>query len=144
MTLSNKSPCSCDSFLRSINLKFILSKIFLDLCITSDKTQPSPPLTFWGPFHLPTFRGKSENKKPINAKRSLISKPLLLVSARQNWSSLKISSWWKYPLKVKMVEGSASAALLVVNKLPALQALALDYATGEEKDASHHHHHHHH
>ena len=43
-----------------------------------------------------------------------------------------------------MVEGSASVALLVVNKLPALQALALDYATGEEKDASHHHHHHHH
>ena len=43
-----------------------------------------------------------------------------------------------------MVEGSASAALLVVNKLPALQALALDYATGEEKDASHRHHHHHH
>ena len=41
-----------------------------------------------------------------------------------------------------MVEGSASVALLVVNKLPALQALALDYATGEEKDASHHHHHH--
>ena len=46
VTLSNKSPCSCDSFLRSINLKFILSKIFLDLCITSDKTQSSPPLTF--------------------------------------------------------------------------------------------------
>ena len=57
VTLSNKSPCSCDSFLRSINLKFILSKIFLDLCITSDKTQSSPPLTFTftqrGPFHLP-------------------------------------------------------------------------------------------
>ena len=29
----------------------------------------------------------------------------------------------------KMFEGSASVALLVVNKLPALQALALDYAT---------------
>ena len=37
-----------------------------------------------------------------------------------------------------MFEGSASVALLVVNKLPALQALALDYAdyaaTEEEQE----------
>ena len=34
---------------------------------------------------------------------------------------------------MKMFEGAASVALLVVNKLPALQALALDYATEEEE-----------
>ena len=32
-----------------------------------------------------------------------------------------------------MFEGGASVALLVVNKLPALQALALDYAAEEEE-----------
>ena len=34
---------------------------------------------------------------------------------------------------MKTFEGAASVALLVVNKLPALQALALDYATEEEE-----------
>ena len=37
---------------------------------------------------------------------------------------------------MKMFEDAASVALLVVNKLPALQALALDYAATEEEEPS--------
>ena len=56
-------------FPRSINLKFILSKIFLDLCITSDKLRSSPPLTFTftqrGPFHF-AEKSRIKNRKVIS------------------------------------------------------------------------------
>ena len=63
-----------------------------------------------------SFRGRAENKN-----RKVISD----LSATATWSARA--------KRLKMFEGAASVALLVVNKLPALQALALDYATEEEE-----------